>query len=378
MAVDLIIDGNAFINVAISVTKSICSKDRMIGDEFFISDIGGNKNILKEGARLSFRNFCLNYFASTIAPISSSIHSVHFVMDSKSWRTKFVTDFLMVQSDGKKVESEFTYKGTRTYKEQNHLFFDYFQESLLPVFKEKCKVDFYRIDGAEGDDIIAKLCEIIDRDIVIYSVDADMKQLVSSGSKNIVLIMPKQMQKHKRVFTPASYFEPTIASDPDDFFSLSDDIVSQTSIRNIVSSLEMKDYVPYVVDPIETIFSKVLLGDKSDNIAKLPKMSPAKAEKTIAKIRELHPDPIPLLDSLDETFLSSLVQIIGEVAKFKSQSELDDLREYLVFNIRVMRLSTKMFPEEVRTSLNERIDTYVASKFSVKDFYAMKNNKVYL
>ena len=45
---DLIIDGNAFINVAISVTKTLSSKDKRAGDVYYVNDLfndGGFSNM---------------------------------------------------------------------------------------------------------------------------------------------------------------------------------------------------------------------------------------------------------------------------------------------------------------------------------------------
>ena len=57
---DLIIDGNAFINVAISVTKSLSMRDKRTADAYYVSDLFNDDSfILKEHIRTSFRNFFL-------------------------------------------------------------------------------------------------------------------------------------------------------------------------------------------------------------------------------------------------------------------------------------------------------------------------------
>ena len=56
---DLIIDGNAFINVAISVTKSLSFKDKRTGDAYYVNDLFNDGGfILKEHVKVTFRNFC--------------------------------------------------------------------------------------------------------------------------------------------------------------------------------------------------------------------------------------------------------------------------------------------------------------------------------
>ncbi len=95
------------------------------------------------------------------------------------------------------------------------MFFDYFQQVLIPVLSEKCGINYYRLKGTEGDDLIAYLCETLGKDILIYSVDQDLKQLVGSFNRNILLIVPKQMSKAKKIFIPQNLV-PDLAEDEED------------------------------------------------------------------------------------------------------------------------------------------------------------------
>lgn len=374
---DLIIDGNAFINVAISVTKSVSAKDKRTGDAYYVNDLfNEDAFMLKEHIRLSFRNFCFTYFNSLIAPIGSSLDRVHFVFDSKSWRKEYTASFF--ENSSFKTSSapvEFAYKGKRKYDEYQYLFFDYFQQVIVPALVTKCGVNSYRFKATEGDDIIAYLCNHLNTDILIYSVDQDLKQLVGRPDKNVLLIVPKQMSKTKRLFV-SNLLVPQLAEDEnDDFFSLSDSHITGSVIEKLIKTLKSKDYAECAVDPVNEILSKVLLGDKSDNIPKLIGMTPQKAKKVISMtLDKFGSSTLEKLDSLDETFLTFLLTEIATVNKTKDQDKIDETREHLLFNIKIIRLAPTVFPDEILEALDQFFKHTQMTKFNAREFSNLKNN----
>jgi 5'-3' exonuclease len=374
---DLIIDGNAFINVAISVTKSLSAKDKRTGDAYYVNDLFNDGGfMLKEHVRITFRNFCFTYLNSLISPISSHPERVHFVFDSSSWRKDYTNEFFK-NSEFKTTSAptEFKYKGNRRYDDHQYLFFDYFQHVIMPHLVEKAGINQYKFKGTEGDDIIAYLCDIISDDILIYSVDQDLKQLTGTPNKNVLLITPKQMAKTKRLFVP-SQLVPTAANEEiDNFFSLSDVHITGATIEKTISNLTNKDYVEHKVDFVEDVLSKILLGDKSDNIPKITSVSPAKAKKVIAAVQNKFGEEIIfLLDELNNSVIDGVVSEIQTINKIKDQDKIDEIREHLLFNIKLTRLSIKVFPEEIRESLVEFFNGYSITNFNFREFTNLKNN----
>ncbi len=376
----LIIDGNAFINVAISVTKNVTSRDQRVGDTYYVNDLFSDSGfILKEAVRVSFRNFCFTYLNSLIVSLGSSLSSVHIVFDSKSWRKDYISTFFKEVETKSHSLSEFTYKGTRKYEDMHYLFFDYFQKILVPAWQESSGVNCHKVEASEGDDIIAGLCERSDEDSVIYSVDQDLKQLVTGNGKNVVLLLPKQMHKFKRLISPLNLFKPEPASESllDDFFSL-DSFDSISPMERTIRVLKEKDYVEQNVDSIDEILTKILLGDKSDNVPKISGLTPSKASKVLLAIRSEFDQPLAMLDALDDTFIYFCVSQIGIVTKTKDQSSLDHIKQHLIFNIRILRLSTRVFPEKIREALGSHLDSYAVTKFNPKGFYDLKNKQTSL
>jgi len=374
---DLIIDGNAFINVAISVTKSLSAKDKRTGDAYYVNDLFNDDGfMLKEHVRVTFRNFCFTYLNSLITPISSHPERVHIVFDSTSWRKEYTNEFFK-NSDFKtsSAPTEFKYKGNRKYDDHQYLFFDYFQHILMPQLVDRAGINQYKFKGTEGDDIIAYLCDIISDDILIYSVDQDLKQLTGTPNKNVLLITPKQMAKTKRLFVPTQLVPTAANEEIDNFFSLSDVHITGATIEKTISNLASKDYVEYKVDLVEDVLSKILLGDKSDNIPKITSVSPAKAKKVIAAVYDKFGESfISLLDELNESVIAGVVEEIQTINKIKDQDKIDEIREHLLFNIRLTRLSIKVFPDEIRESLVDFFNDYSTTRFNFREFTNLKNN----
>jgi 5'-3' exonuclease len=270
---------------------------------------------------------------------------------------------------------EFKYKGTRKYDEFQYLFFDYFQQTIMPHLVEKCGINQYRFKGTEGDDIIAHLCEILSDDVLIYSVDQDLKQLTGTPKKNVLLIVPKQMAKHKRLFVPANLVPLQADDEEDNFFSLNMNHIGGSSIEKVISTLKNKEYVEHKVDFVNEVLNKVFLGDKSDNIPKITNLTPSRSQKLILNLCEKFGDSLmENLDSLDSVFIDEVAEQIQVVTKSKGTGNLDEIREHLLFNIKLTRLSSKVFPDEIRSALEDFFKTYSPTSFNTKEFTNLKNN----
>ena len=374
---DLIIDGNAFINVAISVTKSVSLKDKRVGETYYVNDLFNEGNfLLKEQVKISFRNFCFTYLNSLIAPIGTSLKKVHFVFDSKSWRKEYISSFFEAsQFKTTSAPTEFTYKGNRKYDDHQYLFFDYFQNVIVPALTEKCGVNVYRFKSTEGDDIIAYLCDILKDDLLIYSVDQDLKQLVENPAKNVLLIVPKQMSKTKKLFVSATLVPDKADDEVDSFFSLNDSHITGSTVEKVIKNIKSKDYVEHTVNATEEVLSKILLGDKSDNIPKLTNLTPSKAKKIISNLQQKFDGRlIALMDHLDSTLIDEIISEIVEANKVKDQDKIDEIRAHLIFNIKIIRLSINVFPNEIREALEKFFESYSISNFSARDFNILKNN----
>jgi len=376
---DLIIDGNAYLNVSLSVIRSMLFKDKSIGSKYYVNDIfNDNEFILKDQVKTQFRNFCLNYLHSIIAPVENEIDRVHMVFDSRSWRKEYIRNFFIDNNFVTDLApSEFEYKGNRkrSPEDQTYLFFDYFQKEVIPALVDRCGVNYYRIKGTEGDDIIAYLCEKIKNDILIYTVDGDIRQMTNSENKNVILIYPKQMAKHKKMFIPSEFIPDKAEEEEDNFFSLNESHIIKSKIERVISKLKSKEYVQYTVDPVFEIFDKIFRGDKKDNVPKMDKMTPTKSLKLIEEIKSKYgKKSIDLLDKLDDKFISFLMEKIGQFNKINEKDKLEETRKHLLFNVKIIRLSSNFFPLEVKESCISNVKSENFKDFNFRKFNELKNN----
>lgn len=371
-----LIDGNAYINVAVNVVKKILFDDKSVREEYYMKDIfNEGRYMLKETSRIKFRDFCLNYLTSLISPIHNEVDEVHIVFDSKSWRKEYVKNFFQ-QPDSTDTVSEFEYKADRKH-DMIHLFFEYFQSEIQEHLEKKSGINFHRVDGMEGDDLIALLHEKANKNVAIYTVDKDMMQLIENSDNYTFLVMPKMMTRHKKIM----YTEKlnSTQTSVDDFFNLDETDVSN-SLDNIISKFEKKGYKRFDINPTEELLAKIFGGDKSDSIPRIHKMTPSKVKRISEYLLEMHPDDlINRIDNClnDDPILDICVSKMIEINKIKDQDIISGLKDHLLLNIRLIRLSTKMIPEEIKNQEYKKLNESVSyKKFNFSKLIELKNNSV--
>ncbi len=372
---EFVVDGNAYLNIAMSVVKGVIRNDRSYNGVYHYDDRFTGKATLKSAIAEHFRKFCFTYLSSQMTPLGSSLGGVHFVMDSKSWRKQYVSDYF-AESTFKtdSAPSAFKYKGDREKDQYEYLFFEYFQNEILPGLMT-CGMSFYRAPGTEGDDLIAYLVETLGEDIMIYSVDKDMRQLVNSVNKNILLIMPKQSGQHKKILVPKYYLPGPTETKETDFFGLSESDMNggDSDLETIIKAYEAKGFVQYQVDPVFEVLDKVLSGDNSDKIPRLDKLTPAKAKKVLESTMARFDNILDKVDSFDDELFDHIIEKACEVTKVTEQDQQDDLRSHLKFNIITTRLSSKVFPKEISDSILTAFDKTKEHNFDIRLYNAYKN-----
>lgn len=364
----LLIDGNAFINVSFSVVRSGLLRDPRVGEQFWVEDFENEGNfLLKSPAQIAFKNFVGKYLNSMIWLFRGKITHVVFAFDSLSWRKKFIADHFATKEE---EDPSFEYKGNRKYDDKNRisLFFNYFFAHILPHF-QTCGINSYRISGLEGDDIIGFLCSRAKTDVAVWSVDADLQQLVRSEPYKTILVMPKMQKQFKRIVTDPTFFD--VKNTSDDLFSMNDSDINKSNLVNVVSEIcKKKDYINLVIDQRLLLARKIIQGDKSDAISRShPKLSDKKTDAVMELVKE-RLDDISVLDfdTDPDKIISILKQAVVCVLKLTTDEDLAKLEENLRIRLRIIRLSPTYLPEGKSETLLEAMRTNKIMRFD-KDGY---------
>jgi len=376
---DFVIDGHAFLNVSLSVTKNMVFNDRTLGNKYWVDDIfNEGRHILKDQVKYFFRDFCLNYLNSLIYSVSGKIDNVHIVFDYKSWRKEYLQDFFSETNFESDLSvDEFGYKANRTKNETDYLFNEYLIDVLVPVLEERTGINKYIIKGAEGDDLIALLCEQIEDDVLVYTVDSDILQLLKTKGKNVFLIYPKQRAKHKKLFVSNNIVESVQESKVDDFFSLDTTDIVGSNYDYLVDALTSKDYEKYELDPTIDILTKVFRGDKKDNISRMTKMTPKKTEALLKIIVEKYGDSaLEEFINLGDDLVKFVVDNIVTLHKLKEddQASRNDIEKHFRLNAKLILLNSKLFPEKLVQDFNEYCSNMDITRFNYKKLFELKNN----
>jgi 5'-3' exonuclease len=354
---NLIIDGNAFLNVAVNVVKQMMFQDKNFGQSYWVEDLVGEGFLLKEVVKREYEEFCIKYLNSIVS--MNAFEHVYLVFDSKSWRKEFIK-----QSDD---DRDVDYKGHRKYDEKQYLFFEHFQGSMLEDLSD-ANMTVIRIPNIEGDDLVTRILELNPtEDFCIWSTDLDFCQLLTNDSRLIMLCTPKMSKKSKNIYTAEGYKPKEVE------FNMFDDF-SFANTLDPVLEFTKKGFVHIQVNPDKEIIAKLLGGDKSDNIPRVHKgVTPKKLEILVDATLRDYPNFIEVLDKNPGEIIYYFVKLVSTLLKLKEDTH-ESLKNSIKVNMRVMRLNTKFYPPEIKRTIYEVVDTISSNKFN---YHPIKNRVRY-
>lgn len=283
----------------------------------------------------------------------SQVENIYFLMDGKSWRKKMLID-------GKPF-----YKENRTKK---NLTVDWpnFQHAIETLIESGDKHKSLRINGLEADDLMylanQKLLEDPEVINIILSTDGDMRQLL--GQRTIIynptmnyqrLIFPNGLNikdiKEFELNTTTSIYEKT-TTDLFDMSGISFSNVDDTSTP-LYEKLESKLDIEHV-DKHEMLTSKVLLGDKKDNVPSIHHWINSNGNET--RITPRHVKPViewflenELIFNIRNVLknYNTILDILSEATKQNLQPHKDDILVNIKRNIKLLYLSRKTIPSKL-------------------------------
>jgi hypothetical protein len=360
---DLLIDGNALLNVITNVVVYSIRNNNNFDMSFIVVD---GKTILKDSSKQFFRNFTLKYITSIISPMRHALNNVYIALDATSWRKYYIEKYFQRHTE----VPGFTYKGHRKVddaKKELFMFFDYFKDEILPELLALDGMHTIRVKGAEGDDILAVLDDMITIDKVIWTVDSDINQFVKYDGTYTIVMGPKSKNKLRRLILPKGYDKSTSMLD----FSVDNYGLSQF-VTYLVSE---KEYEAIVIEPNEFTMRKIIMGDlKSDNIpgiyVKISKtgkrmgITDAKADKILEELAAKFEKNrwLELIDSKDQDMISAVTEITAAVVGVSSKEEKQEISDCFELNSRLIRLSMPMIPGELVDMIKYKFNELDRSK----------------
>jgi 5'-3' exonuclease len=298
-----------------------------------------HKNNLLYGALLqSLENTFLNY--RRLFPFNK----VYLVSDSrgKSWRKDIYPEYKIQRKKDSDIDWEFVYS---TYEE----------------FKGKVASKGVKVlegTGLEGDDFIAYVvnqANKLGQSNLIISNDHDIKQLLNFQlDPNWINIMCNEMWNQQKLFIPKNYqlFLSKLKSEEDDIFQLSED----PEFIRLITQLS-KSYQVQEVESLQTLLTKVISGDTSDNISSVYQQTKngktrGIGEKGAETIISSYESEFGELSLSDPDIWDNIADLIVEKKKGPS-SDIPHVVNRIRENLQLVDLRCENFPNHIQYKLKE-------------------------
>ena len=307
------------------------------------------------------RKLCID-FASEVRKMKPFIDQIVVAVDAKSWR--------------KDLFPEAQYKGTRTHDDS----VDW--SAVFDVYKEfqdvlaKRGVVIHQINGAEADDVLFGWSTQLNnegRNCIVWTGDRDLIQLVNYNNATDAYTL--WYYNSKRTLLAFEGFGNILAQDTQDDFS-NEDLLFDMSAGLSASGLSKKELRSWVdknkvkiqeVNCDDFIFTKILQGDKSDNIASVVTWTKTtKTGKTINySITEKQANKILEQFKKEEGNFTidlffnkeSVEKIVDIIYRVTGKSNTVDIRVRFNQNLDLMLLHYNTIPDPIQKDIYKNVET---------------------
>lgn len=283
-------------------------------------------------------------------------------MDSRSWRND--------------IDSDVDYKGTR--RQDETIDWDGFKECSDKFIAETAKYNIVvsKTGSAEADDLIfiwATALNAKNYPVIIYTSDKDMLQLVTANASGCDILLWSDVTK--KLYVPSN-FSDIVKNDGESFMESFMKGAATVDIYDRFANLEQcvrkRKLEKVEVDRDRYIYTKILVGDKSDNISSVYSyekngrtfnVTEAKAAKILEKYTEKS-GPLNAECMFVDDALYALADACVETV---NGAERDSVMKNLKRNINYMVLSKQVIPENVVNKIADDIKA-LAKKLRPIDF----------
>ena len=277
-----------------------------------------------------------------------SYDKIYFVSDSKlRWRQEFYNEYKQNREKDEKIDWEFVFIEYSKFKKE---------------IMEMSHVQFYEVDWAEGDDLIAYIVNENNKkgnSNVILAADGDLHQLIRFDlGLEYINIMYNYKFSDERTYWPKNYniFIKEMGkvvgntlwdmNEDDEFLTFLEDLEFKTKVKE--------------VSPEESLFCKMVSGDKKDNVPSVYHKGGrgigAAGSLTIYRLyKETNQE---IIDFDSDNFINKLSEVISYSKKVTDQSVIDNIKQKLVRNRKLLKLDENYLPPELKENMVNKVKIY--------------------
>jgi 5'-3' exonuclease len=341
----LIIDGNYFVHSRLFVLPR-AKGEQLLGD--------------RDGQEMFMRKLCID-FASEVRKMTPFVDQIVVAVDSKSWRKDL---FPLAE-----------YKGTRVLDNSVNW------ENVFNVYTEfqnilaKRGVIIHKVAGAEADDILFGWSTQLNnegKNCIVWTGDRDLIQLVDYNKATDSYTLWYYNSNRKLLVFEG--FQDLLENAGSNNIS-NDDLLFNMSSNDVMNDKLKTDFQAWIlkngvqlqeINCDDFIFSKILQGDKSDNIQSVVtwtkstntgsvrnySITEKHASQILEKYREIEGN-----FCIDHFFSSNQVNtLVGLIYDVVGKSSLEEIRFRFNQNLDLMLLHYNTIPEGILKGIYNEID----------------------
>jgi 5'-3' exonuclease len=271
-----------------------------------------------------------------------SYDRIYFVSDSKHrWRKKIYDQYKATRKADEKIDWDFV--------------FEEFNKFKIEVGERK-NVSSYEIPYLEGDDLISFIIQESNNlgySNVIIASDGDLHQLLKFDlGLKYINIMYNYKFSDERLYIPKNYFvfmTEILKKSIQTLFDMNSDNEFIDFINQLKSKTKCTE-----INPEESLFCKLVTGDKKDNIPSVYVKESLNGNKrgigitgglSLYKLyKEISSDTI---DFDNDNFIEKVTDVISYNKKIKDATEIDNIKKNIQMNRTLIRLDKKYLPVEL-------------------------------
>lgn len=277
-----------------------------------------------------------------------SFDRIYFVSDSKMrWRQEYYKEYKQNRKADTKIDWDFVYKEYAIFRNE---------------IKNLSHVQSYQVDWVEGDDLISYIVDENNKrgiSNIIIAADGDIHQKIRFDlGLEYINVMYNYKFSDERTYWPKNYnvfLKEMNKVAGSSLWDMNDDNEFLTFLEDLEYKTKTQE-----VSPEETLFCKMVSGDKKDNVPsvyiKNERGIGTSGGKTIYRLyKETNNENI---DFDSDNFINRLTELISYSKKITDNSVMEDVKQNLIRNRKLLKLDENYLPPEIREQMVNKVKIY--------------------